>query len=139
MVVSPVLSVPEVARLLRTSERSVLALIRKKKLPATKVGREYRITEEAVNAFLKDPQNFPFCAHKDGIIWGIGKTPKQAIEDAIHWMFQHEPRPPNIDQIGLTVSPCSWELYDRVMQEGGDISFVFDARRGIVTLDDEPA
>jgi excisionase family DNA binding protein len=51
--IDPVYSVKETAGLLKTTERTVLELIRKKRLAAVKVGREYRITETTIEKFLK--------------------------------------------------------------------------------------
>jgi len=46
--------VKETAELLKTTERTVLELIRKKRLAvAVKVVREYRISETAIERFLK--------------------------------------------------------------------------------------
>jgi len=53
MPVEPVYTVKECAEKLKTTERTVLELIRKQRLRAVKVGREYRITEEALNDFIK--------------------------------------------------------------------------------------
>jgi len=52
MPVEPVFTVKECAEKLKVTERTILELIRKKKLRAVKVGREYRITESAINEFL---------------------------------------------------------------------------------------
>jgi excisionase family DNA binding protein len=47
-----VLTVEEVAELLRTTIHTVRQLIRNKKLNAVKVGREYRILRSEVERFL---------------------------------------------------------------------------------------
>lgn len=52
MPIDTVYSVKECAHLLKTSERTILELIRKKRLRAVKVGREYRITERALTHFI---------------------------------------------------------------------------------------
>jgi len=52
MPIEPVYTVKECAEKLKVTERTILELIRKKKLRAVKVGREYRITETAINGFI---------------------------------------------------------------------------------------
>lgn len=52
MPIEPVYTVKECADKLKVTERTILELIRKKKLRAVKVGREYRITETAINGFI---------------------------------------------------------------------------------------
>lgn len=53
MPIDPVYTVKECAEKLKVTERTILELIRKKKLRAVKVGREYRITEAAINGFIE--------------------------------------------------------------------------------------
>ena len=52
MPIDPVYTVKECAEKLKVTERTILELIRKKKLRAVKVGREYRITESAITGFI---------------------------------------------------------------------------------------
>ena len=52
MPIEPVYTVKECADKLKVTERTILELIRKQKLRAVKVGREYRITEAAINGFI---------------------------------------------------------------------------------------
>jgi excisionase family DNA binding protein len=44
----------QVAKLLQVHHLTVLKLIKQKKLKAVRVGRVYRITESAINAFLEN-------------------------------------------------------------------------------------
>ena len=44
----------QVAKLLQVHHLTVLKLIKQKKLKAVKVGRVYRISESALNAFLEN-------------------------------------------------------------------------------------
>jgi len=53
MPIDPVYTVKECAEKLKVTERTILELIRKKKLRAVKVGREYRITESVINGFIE--------------------------------------------------------------------------------------
>jgi excisionase family DNA binding protein len=53
MPIEPVYTVKECADKLKVTERTILELIRKQKLRAVKVGREYRITESAINGFIE--------------------------------------------------------------------------------------
>lgn len=48
------LTVQEVAALLKTSRQQVRKLIREQLLPAVKIGREYRIPAEYLDAFLQN-------------------------------------------------------------------------------------
>ncbi len=52
-----VYTVNECAELLRTTRATVLAQIRRGRLRATRVGREYRITETAINDYLHTDQD----------------------------------------------------------------------------------
>ena len=52
MPIETVYSVKECAHLLKTSERTILELIRKKRLRAVKIGREYRIAESILTEFI---------------------------------------------------------------------------------------
>lgn len=52
MPIEPVYTVKECADKLKVTERTILELIRKKKLRAVKIGREYRITESALNELI---------------------------------------------------------------------------------------
>ena len=49
-----ILTAGEVAKKLRININLVYMLINRKKLKAVKVGREYRITKENLNAFLNN-------------------------------------------------------------------------------------
>ncbi len=57
---SPLLTVAEVADLFRVSSMTVYRLIRSGELPAVRVGRSYRVTQEDLQAYLEsqvvDPQ-----------------------------------------------------------------------------------
>lgn len=57
---SPLLTVAEVADLFRVSSMTVYRLIRSGELPAVRVGRSYRVTQEDLQAYLQsqvvDPQ-----------------------------------------------------------------------------------
>lgn len=46
------LTVPEVAKLLRVTDSTVFTLIRAGKLPAFRVGRRFRISKSAYEAFI---------------------------------------------------------------------------------------
>jgi len=48
----PVYTVKECADKFKVTTRTILVLIRQRKLRAVKVGREYRITEAAINEFI---------------------------------------------------------------------------------------
>jgi excisionase family DNA binding protein len=48
------LTVNEVADLLRVSRMTVYRLIKEREIPALRVGRSYRLREEDVNAYLTD-------------------------------------------------------------------------------------
>lgn len=50
-----VLTVQETASLLKTSKQQVRKMIREDILPAVKVGREWRISEEYLKEFLAQP------------------------------------------------------------------------------------
>lgn len=50
-----VYSVKEVASILKTSRQQVRKMIQAEELPAVKVGREWRISAEALQDFLTDP------------------------------------------------------------------------------------
>lgn len=52
-----VLAVEETAALLKTSKQQVRKMIREEVLPAVKVGREWRISEEYLEEFLAQPFN----------------------------------------------------------------------------------
>lgn len=49
-----VYSVKEVAAILKTSCQQVRKMIQNEELPAVKVGREWRVAEEALQAFIND-------------------------------------------------------------------------------------
>lgn len=49
-----VYSVKEVAAILKTSCQQVRKMIQNEELPAVKVGREWRITQEGIQNFLDD-------------------------------------------------------------------------------------
>jgi excisionase family DNA binding protein len=53
----PLLRVSEVALYLQQSEQSIYRHIRSKKLEASKVGGEWRISDEAIRKFLEDGMN----------------------------------------------------------------------------------
>lgn len=57
---SPLLTVAEVADLFRVSSMTVYRLIRSGELPAVRVGRSYRVTQQDLQAYLEsqvvDPQ-----------------------------------------------------------------------------------
>lgn len=57
---SPLLTVAEVAELFRVSSMTVYRLIRSGELPAVRVGRSYRVTQQDLQAYLEsqvvDPQ-----------------------------------------------------------------------------------
>ena len=50
-----VYSVKEVAAILKTSRQQVRKMIQAEELPAVKVGREWRISAEALQDFMADP------------------------------------------------------------------------------------
>ena len=50
-------TVGEVASYLRTTVRTVRGLIRRKEIKALRVGREYRITREALEEYLKGKES----------------------------------------------------------------------------------
>jgi excisionase family DNA binding protein len=50
-----VYSVKEVAAILKTSRQQVRKMIQNEELPAVKVGREWRITGEAIETLVNDP------------------------------------------------------------------------------------
>ncbi len=50
-----VYSVKEVAAILKTSRQQVRKMIQNEELPAVKVGREWRVSVEALQDFLTDP------------------------------------------------------------------------------------
>ena len=50
-----VYSVKEVAAILKTTRQQVRKMIQNEELPAVKVGREWRITSEALQDFIADP------------------------------------------------------------------------------------
>lgn len=49
-----VYSVKEVASILKTSCQQVRKMIQNEELPAVKVGREWRVAEETLQAFIND-------------------------------------------------------------------------------------
>ena len=49
-----VYSVKEVAEILKTSCQQVRKMIQNEELPAVKVGREWRVAEETLQAFIND-------------------------------------------------------------------------------------
>ena len=49
------LTVPEVAKILRLSPRTVWRLIRDERLPAVRIGRSVRVHPDAVAALIKQP------------------------------------------------------------------------------------
>lgn len=48
-------SVKEVAIILKTTRQQVRKMIQNEELPAVKVGREWRISSEALQDFITDP------------------------------------------------------------------------------------
>ena len=50
-----VYSVKEVAAILKTSRQQVRKMIQAEELPAVKVGREWRISADALQDFMTDP------------------------------------------------------------------------------------
>lgn len=50
-----VYSVKEVATILKTSQQQVRKMIQKEELSAVKVGREWRVSAEALQDFMVDP------------------------------------------------------------------------------------
>jgi excisionase family DNA binding protein len=50
--------VEEVSKILKVTERTVLGLIEKKKLRASKVGRDWRISKKDLDTFLAENSNF---------------------------------------------------------------------------------
>lgn len=50
-----VYSAKEVASILKTTRQQVRKMIQNEELPAVKVGREWRITSEALQDFITDP------------------------------------------------------------------------------------
>lgn len=53
MVLNEVFTVSEIAAFLKTSHHQVRSMIRSGELEAVKVGREYRVTLAALDAFLE--------------------------------------------------------------------------------------
>lgn len=49
-----VYSVKEVAAILKTSCQQIRKMIQNEELPAVKVGREWRITQDSIQNFLED-------------------------------------------------------------------------------------
>lgn len=65
-----VLSVEEVAQILRVSTKTVYKIIRNQELPAVKIGREYRIEKSAVVDHLRNldkKSSNPKCVISDNI------------------------------------------------------------------------
>ena len=54
---SPMLVVDEVARFLRTHPTTIYRLIKSKKIPAFRVGSEWRFDREEVDRWIKTQQN----------------------------------------------------------------------------------
>lgn len=53
-----ILTIPEVANILRMSECTVMRLCRKRTIPARKVGRLWRVNEEALAKWINErPKN----------------------------------------------------------------------------------
>lgn len=50
-----VYSVKEVAAILKTTRQQVRKMIQNEELPAVKVGREWRVSSEALQDFITDP------------------------------------------------------------------------------------
>ena len=68
------LGVPEVARLLRVSDRSVLRALTAGKLPGRKVGKKWRISRAALMRWFEQPE-------QQGVIQGDdGDKPEQLWE-----------------------------------------------------------
>lgn len=63
------------------------------------------------------------------VIFGIGTTKKEAIQDALNWVEEED----GIE--GLETIPCSKMTFDYVASEGGDGDFIIDD--GILKLASE--
>lgn len=61
-----VFTVPELADLLKTSELNVYKAIRAKKLEAFKVGREYRVSQDALERFMNPQRQSVQSSDADG-------------------------------------------------------------------------
>ena len=58
MITSPMLTIHDVASKLNVDERTVRELIRKNELRAIKVGKEWRITEDDLDAYVDGHANY---------------------------------------------------------------------------------
>lgn len=50
-----ILDVPEAAKHLRLSERSIRAMLRQGRLPGRRLGKEWRMSKKAIDEFLAEP------------------------------------------------------------------------------------
>lgn len=60
------LSVEQIAQALHVSEETVRIWIRTKKLPAIRIGRDYRVTQEDFDAFIKQRRTIDEKDEEDG-------------------------------------------------------------------------
>ncbi|HCJ66726.1 MAG TPA: hypothetical protein DHV62_05210 [Elusimicrobia bacterium] len=49
-----IMDVKELAQYLRIGKSKIYALIRQKKIPASRIGRQYRFSKEVIDAWLKE-------------------------------------------------------------------------------------
>jgi hypothetical protein len=75
---------------------------------------------------------------EDPIIWGLGATEKEAVEDAVQWVMTSEGRKEVEDKDDLlasgrfTVYHCSEKTVREVHRFGGEIDFVVENGRIIL-------
>lgn len=65
---------------------------------------------------------------QDGIIYGIGSTPDDAITDA-----RYNARDPDVDTTNWRTAPATTELINRIHAEGGDCKWCINRATGIAT------
>ena len=53
---SPILTVPEVARYLRVHPMTIYRLLRQKRIPALRVAHNWRFNTQEINRWIKDQQ-----------------------------------------------------------------------------------
>jgi hypothetical protein len=78
------------------------------------------------------------------ILWGLGDTAPQAVEDAVQWVTTSE----GIDEIQdkddllssgrFTIHPCSQKLAQMVRRYGGEIDFIVQAGRAVLPREKRP-
>lgn len=73
-----------------------------------------------------------YAAHSDWIIYGVGNSEKEALDDCLLY---------GADIEDMEVSPCSEALYQRVLKDGhsGEWGWEFGADKKTMVLPDEGA